>query len=229
MGLLKQNGPVLVVAAHADDEALGCGGLMAKLAAAGRSVHVVFMTDGVSARGEGDADGRQSAASQAAAVLGAHEPVGFDFPDNAMDSVPLIEIVKAIESEVARVQPTTVLTHHHGDLNVDHQVVHRAVLTACRPQPGCSVRELLSFSVRSSTEWGVADPVQQYAPTVFVDISEALATKMKALQCYTEEMRAAPHSRSLEAVEAEAIATGAQVGVAAAEAFGLIRCVCHGV
>ena len=154
MNLIEgDDGSVLVVAAHADDEVLGCGGTIARLTAIGRRVHIMFMTDGISARQEGDSEARMQAAKEAAATLGAESPRFGEFPDNAMDSIPLLGVARAVESVVSEIKPSLVLTHHHGDLNVDHEIVNRAVMTACRPQPGFCVESVLAFSIRSSTEW----------------------------------------------------------------------------
>ena len=221
---LPSLGPVLVIAAHADDEVLGCGGTMARLAGAGCEVHTVFMTDGVSARGSADGgEARRQAAGFAANKLGSQQPTFHDFPDNAMDSVPLLEVTRVVESTISRISPQIVLTHHHGDLNVDHQVVHRAVVTACRPQPGHSVKTILSFSVRSSSEWCVSNRGNYFQPNLFVDIESTLSKKIKALEAYAMEMRESPHTRSLEAVEAEAILLGSSVGIHAAEGFEMVR------
>lgn len=221
---LSSLAPVLVIAAHADDEVLGCGGTMARLAGAGCKVNTVFMTDGVSAReGADDGEARRQAACRAANKMGSQEPTFHDFPDNAMDTVPLIDIARAVESAVARFSPATILTHHHGDLNVDHEIVHRAVMTACRPQPGSLVRTIMTFSVRSSTEWGIAKAGNAFVPNAFVDVTETLETKMEALQAYEMELRPFPHSRSIEAVEHEARLVGASSGLGAAEAFVIVR------
>lgn len=146
---------VLVVAAHSDDEALGCAGTIAKHIAQGDQVHLLFMTDGVGSRKvkEQEVAERLDAAKQAAEVMGAASLVNLRFPDNRMDSVPLLDIVKEIEIKVVELQPQVIYTHQIGDLNVDHRVTHQAVLTACRPMPGCSVREIYTFEVMSSTEW----------------------------------------------------------------------------
>ena len=216
-------GPILVIAAHADDEALGCGGTIARLAELGQKVHVMFMTDGVSARGSGDAEARRHAALDALSLLGAQQPVFGEFPDNAMDTVPLIEVARAVEEVVASLKPSCILTHHHGDLNIDHQIVNRAVMTACRPQPEHCVQTILSFSVRSSTEWGISSSSNLFHPDVYIDIAHVLPKKIKALQCYSMEMRHFPHTRSIEAVEMEAKLVGARVGMNAAEGFKLLR------
>jgi LmbE family N-acetylglucosaminyl deacetylase len=144
-------------------------------------------------------------------------------PDNRMDGVERLDVVKAIEAEVARLQPLRVLTHRRGDVNVDHDVVHDAVLAACRPQPGHCVRELLYFEIASSTEWRGAASAPAFAPAVYVDISAQWARKAQALAAYACEMRDFPHARSVAALEALARWRGASVGCAAAEAFELGR------
>ena len=216
---------VLVVAAHADDEALGCGGTIAKHRAAGDSVSVCFMTDGVGARGheEAEAATRDSAAKAALAQLGVERFQRHAFPDNGMDQVPCLDLARAIEAEIERVQPDMVYTHHQGDLNVDHRATHEAVMTALRPQPGQRVTTILTFEVMSSTEWRAPSPATAFTPDWYVDISETLAAKRRALECYALEMRDWPHSRSVEALEHLARHRGATMGCAAAEAFKLVR------
>lgn len=219
---------LLVVAAHADDEVLGCGGTMAKAAQAGAEVHVAFLADGVSSRqssgvNENELSGRRSAARNASAILGASSPFFGSFPDNQMDSVPLLSIVKVIESLIDEHAPRVILTHHIGDTNIDHRRVHDAVVAACRPQKGHPVRTVLSFEVASSTEWQFPRSAPDFTPNWFEDISESFPLKLKALQAYSYELRAAPHPRSSEAVEHLARWRGATVGVSAAEAFVLGR------
>jgi LmbE family N-acetylglucosaminyl deacetylase len=215
----------LVVAAHADDEVLGCGGTIARHVAEGDFVHLVFMSDGVGSRAQSipeDLQRRIVARDSALSILGVTNWDAFDFPDNRMDSVALLDVVQALEPIVQRVKPTRVYTHHHSDLNIDHGVTHQAVMTACRPFPGSSVREILTFEVMSSTEWGTSG-VASFVPNAFVDISEYLAKKVEALAAYGAEMRAAPHSRSVANIEALARHRGHCVGLGAAEAFEVLR------
>ncbi|HYD74806.1 PIG-L family deacetylase [Ramlibacter sp.] len=222
----QDRAPVLVVAAHPDDEVLGCGGTIARLAGEGRAVHVLILADGESARpqaGIDEAAARASAAQRAGEALGVASVTCLGLPDNRLDTVDLLQVVQAIEAVLGRVQPATVLTHHHGDVNIDHRIAHEAVLAACRPLPGSCVRELLFFEVPSSTEWRPGSPATAFAPTVFVDIGPALAAKMAALEAYAAELRPAPHPRSREAIDALAAWRGASAGVARAEAFMLGR------
>ena len=144
---------VLVVAAHPDDEALGCGATMARHAARGDTVCGLFMADGVGARGSTiGLEARRAAAEAAARVLGAEPPRVLGFPDNRLDTVALLDIVQAVEGVLAEVQPDVIYTHHGGDLNIDHVIAHRAVMTAARPVPGQPVRAVYGFEVPSSTE-----------------------------------------------------------------------------
>jgi LmbE family N-acetylglucosaminyl deacetylase len=216
---------VLVIAAHADDESLGCAGTIAKHIAQGDNVEVIFMTNGVGARyssSDRDAMMRASALEQAMTVLGVKDYQCFDFPDNQMDSVPLLGIIKTIERVINKVLPNIIYTHFAHDLNIDHQITHQAVMTACRPIKGSSVKKIFSFEVLSSTEWN--SPSQPaFVPQYIVNIDDFWDKKRQALQCYHEELRPFPHSRSLECIEAQAVLRGANYGFKKAEAFHIER------
>lgn len=220
----------LVVAAHPDDEVLGCGGTIARRTAEGAEVHVLILGEGATSRADRRADGdteavdRLVAAAEAAgAVLGAASVEVAGFADNRFDSVDLLDVVKRVEAHVDRHRPEVVYCQHGGDVNVDHRRTFEAVLAATRPQPGHPVRELLAFAVGSSTEWAFQTLAPAFVPQVFVAIEDTLAAKLDALRCYEDELRPFPHPRSLEAVEAQSRVWGAQVGVVAAEAFSLVR------
>jgi LmbE family N-acetylglucosaminyl deacetylase len=222
---------VLIFAAHPDDEVLGCGGTMARHVAMGDRVHTVFLADGVTARGSSadpapfraEIDRRQSAARAASALLGAQPPRFLSFPDNRMDALDILDIVKAVETVIAEVKPALVYTHHGGDLNIDHVLTHRAVITACRPLPGRSVRAIYAFETLSATEWSSTAIGEAFRPTCFVDISSQIDLKLRALACYGEEIPPSPHARSLEAVKALAVVRGSASGLPAAEAFQVLR------
>ncbi|NQU57184.1 MAG: PIG-L family deacetylase [Rhodospirillales bacterium] len=213
---------VLVVVAHPDDEVLGCGGTIARHAAEGDGVHILIVAEGATSRdaeGEDDVARLGDCARAAAEVLKAKPPLLSGFPDNRLDSMDRLDVIREIERHVAKIQPDTVYTHHGGDLNIDHRIVHEAVITACRPLPGSSVRRILSFEAVSSTEWATPAIGLPFRPTYHVDISTYLPTKLAALECYGPEMRPFPHPRSTQAVEALARLRGSQVGLMAAEAF----------
>ncbi len=219
------NKTVLVVAAHADDEALGCGGTLARHVAAGDRVHAVFVADGVTSRGGAGNDElrrRQLATERARDILGISTIAFLDLPDNRLDSLPLLDIVQPLESAISQLKPSIIYTHHYGDLNVDHRMVHQAVMTACRPLPGSTVQEILTFEVMSSTEWG-SPGLNSFIPNLFVDISAHIGSKMQALEAYALEMREIPHSRSMGHIQSLTKHHGYCVGVDAAEAFMVMR------
>lgn len=218
---------VLVVAAHPDDELLGCGGAILRHTNDGDTVHIMIMAEGLTSRdAQRNVDLRQdelsdlhNCAHKVAEFLGAEKLKMLGFPDNRMDSIDLLDVVKEIELEVNEFSPDVVYTHHGNDVNVDHQVTHNAVLTACRPLPGQSVREIFFFETMSSTEWQMATADKMFLPNVYVDISEYLDKKIEALHYYDSEMREYPHSRSYEALKILARQRGFTVGTQAAEAF----------
>ena len=224
------SGPsVLIVAAHPDDEVLGCGGTIARHRKMGARVTVLTLADGVSSRPLDAAataaaiDERRGAARRAAEILGVDDLTMLSYADNRMDTVPRLEIIRDIEGAIARCRPAIVYTHQAGDVNVDHVCVHHAVVAACRPQPGCTVRRLLFFEVPSSTEWCPPPSARPFAPNWFTDISDTLELKLEAMGAYARELREFPHPRSLAGVEHLARWRGATAGLHAAEAFELGR------
>jgi LmbE family N-acetylglucosaminyl deacetylase len=217
----------LVIAAHPDDEVLGCGGTIARLAAEGWAVHVHIVAEGSTSRDDVRDPAKRSdnlselreAAEAANAILGGTSLAFSGMPDNRMDGIDLLDIVKLVDADVQRLKPSLVLTHHAGDVNIDHRIIHDATVAACRPQPGHSVREFLFFEVLSSTEWRPPSSARPFAPDTYFDISAFLQKKSEALEAYKSELRPFPHPRSIKAVEALARWRGASVGCAAAEAF----------
>lgn len=223
---------LLVVAAHPDDEVLGCGGTIARFADEGKEIRIIFLAEGITARY--NPSQFQEAAVQAAikrrndnaikalAVLGVTADAVFLGQRYCcrLDQVPMIELVKEIERHIAEFAPTHLFTHASADTNIDHGLVHRAVLTATRPLAKTAPREILAFEVLSSTEWNATVP---FPAQVFYDVGASIDRKVKALAAYEDEMRAPPHPRSEAVVRALACYRGAQVGLAHAEGFAVIR------
>ena len=210
---------VLVVAPHGLDEVLGCGGTVARHAGEGARVDILILM--------GDGTGRDAprrvAAGKAARLLGAEAPRFAGFPENRSDTIPLLELVAAVEGVVRELRPATVYVSHPGNLNLDHRRSFEATATALRPQPGLSLRAIYAYEILSSTNWALRGIGPAFAPQRFVDVSAVFARKLQALELYGEEMRAAPHARSLEAVKALAAYRGSTVGFAYAEAFEAMR------
>ena len=221
---------VLVVAAHPDDEVLGCGGTIARMAREGHETYMAILGEGITSRysRREEADPKlveklHSHIERAAKVLECKDLFTYSLPDNRFDTVPLLEVVKIVEELVSRLTPQIIYTHHGGDLNVDHGIVHRAVLTATRPMAGQPVREIHAFEIPSSTEWAFSSFPPTFIPNSFVEISGTFEEKVRALSCYESEVRVFPHPRSPEALQAIARRWGSAVGCELSEAFQVVR------
>lgn len=230
---------VLVVAAHPDDDVLGMGGTILKHSKRGDIVRIIYLATGITSRRSSghhnspryeisekekklmldEIANLRKNATKASKILKVNSIGFFDFPDNEMDTVPLLKIVKTIEKEIEKFQPEVVYTNHRGDLNVDHRVTFQATLTACRPGSN-KVRELLSFEVPSSTEWNY--PIS-FTPNYFVDIAKELEKKLQAMESYEHESKKFPHPRSSKSLRSIAYRWGSVSGTNAAEAFEIIR------
>jgi LmbE family N-acetylglucosaminyl deacetylase len=219
---------ILIAAAHPDDEILGCAGTAARLAKEGHNIYTLILGEGVTSRDETRQRAKREkeiaqlkqSIWEANGVIGVNEVFSYDFPDNRFDSVPLLEIVKVIEQVKAKVNPEIVFTHFKQDLNIDHRVTFRAVLTATRPVPGERVKEIYSFEVLSSTEWNY--PLR-FSPDCFFDISATMDLKLTAMDKYSSELRGYPHPRSIQGIRINAEHWGMKIGVMYAEAFKVVR------
>jgi LmbE family N-acetylglucosaminyl deacetylase len=221
---------VLVIAAHPDDEVLGCGGTIARLTQEGHEVRIAILGQGIMARfaNRNQEEARlvealQNYSREAGRLLGAKEVITYKFPDNRFDTVPMLDVAKTVEDLIQRFEPEAIYTHQGGDLNIDHLVTHRAVLTATRPMIGQPVNELYGFEVLSSTEWAFGQFQPVFSPNFFIDIKQTLHTKIDAMRLYKSELREFPHPRSPEAITSLARYRGSSAGMEAAEAFVVIR------
>ncbi len=226
---MKKKKSVLIVAAHPDDEVLGCGGTIAKLSSLGLNINILFLSNGEDSRIASKLEikkrilKRKNAAKLASKILGSKSPNFADLSDNQLDKYPLIKIIKIIEKNIKKYKPSIIYTHFKNDLNIDHQIVNRAVITACRPQKNSPVKSLFFFEVPSSTEWRIDSKKKIFNPNWFEDISKTKNKKLLALNAYKSELRKWPHPRSIKGVSALFTWRGASVGVDAAEAFMLGR------
>ena len=216
---------VLVVAAHPDDDAIGCAGAILRHKRSGDSVHVLYLTDGIGSREGIDAEAfaaRSKGSQRATELLGYDSVENLMYDDNCLDGVLLLDVVQKIEGVIRNIQPSIIYTHHPSDLNIDHRRAHEATMTAARPQPGYCVKEVYLYEVLSSTNWSLAYS-PKFEPNTFVDISEHICAKERILNFYGTEMKAAPHTRSIENILSNNRLRGAEVGRHAAEAFECIR------
>ena len=219
---------ILVIAAHPDDETLGCGGTVAKLTKTQEyDANVVFFTDGVGARSIKNKKKeleRKMQCKKACKLLGFNQTKFYNFPDNSLDTIPLIKIVKLIEKEILEVKPNIIFTHHDGDLNIDHNLISRATVTATRNYDK-KVYKIFTFEVLSSTGLNFGKNNNNFLPNTFFDITETIKYKIQALKIYKDEIRKFPHPRSDKGLNYLAKYRGMFVGLAYAEAFRLIKSV----
>jgi LmbE family N-acetylglucosaminyl deacetylase len=225
-GHKPQSPKMLVVGAHPDDETLGAGGTIARYAQAGSEVWVCIVCDGVTAR-HSEVSRQRECAESACAVLGAARVVFCELPDQRLDGMDLVEVIRPIDECVRELEPEVVLTHFKDDVNQDHRAVFDATMVSTRPSSTTPVRTVMCYETASSTEWAAPFQGGVFAPNVFVDISDTLDVKVKAMAEYANthvsEVKTYPHPRSLEAVEIYAKRQGVVVGAHAAESFMLVR------
>ena len=220
---MLKNKKILIVAAHPDDEILGCGGTIFKLKK-NNKIKIIFLTNGVSARTKDQQKifTRKHECEKLFKFLKISKPIFFDFPDNQLDNFPLLKIIKKIEEILKTFKPEVIFTHYENCLNIDHQIAFKATLTACRPLKKISVKKILSFEVLSSTEW-MASKKKSFQPNFYINIDNEIKKKIKALKFYKSELKKYPHSRSAEGIEALAKFRGISSGNKYAEAFVLVR------
>ena len=220
---------VLIIAAHPDDEVLGCGGLISKFKKLNVEFKVLFIAEGSSCRFE-KIEGsevqeaikvRSKAAKEAMSFLGIKDYEFFDFPCGRLDQIPIIEINKIIEKTISEFNPDTIFTHSYLDCNNDHKIVYNSTLISSRPTPKNKILRLYSYEVLSSSEWNFGD---QFQPNFFVTLNnEDLQMKIDSLKIYSLEIGKYPFPRSEQGVKTLAMFRGMQAGVNYAEAFKLIR------
>jgi LmbE family N-acetylglucosaminyl deacetylase len=210
---------VLVIAAHPDDEVLGCGGAIALHRDAGDPVTVVIAARGRAAEDSRSGQPQLSYTGAAMKVLGVTDYRCLGFPDQKMDTVGMTDVIAPLEAVVREVQPRVVYCQYGGDLNHDHRLLFQAALVALRPQEEY-LRSVYTYDTPSSTEWAYP---RTFIPDTWLDITRSLDRKIAAMACYEPELRAFPHPRSSESLRHRAAAFGSMCCMEAAETFMTVR------
>lgn len=217
--MIKAEKSVVVIAAHPDDEVLGCGGTIALHTRAGAPVTIIIVCEGESLRYGPGGVNQASHIRKASEQLGVQDVRELGFTDQALDTIRLTTLIEPLEKILREVRPRQVYLQYGGDVNRDHQILFKAALVATRPTESY-VDAVYAFDTASSTEWAYP---RSFIPDTWVDISTTLAVKLDAMACYVSELREYPHPRSLQALEHRAKALGNQVCLEAAEVFMTIR------
>lgn len=224
MGWIGNTRRALVIAPHPDDEVLGCGGTIARLADSGCEVEVLIVTRGKPPRfKDADAQCVRRETEAAHAVLGVKRTRFADFPAAELDCVAHADLNRALADLVADAAPDTLFLPFIGDIHLDHQLVFTAGLVAARPTLPSFPARVLAYETLSETNWYAAGITPGFCPNVYVDISDHCERKLAAFAAYRSQVRPFPHERSVEALRALALLRGATVQRSAAEAFMLIR------
>ncbi len=211
---------VLVIAAHPDDELLGCAGTIKRHLNDGDSVSTIIVCEGESLRNVNQSSAENISHSELASrFLGVNELIQLGFPDQRLDTLTLTDIITPLENVIRRIKPNIIYCQYGGDINLDHEILFKAILVATRPTENF-ITEVLAFDTASSTEWAYP---RSFIPDTWIDITKTLDDKLKAMSFYESELRDYPHPRSLKALENKAKAWGNQVCVDAAEVFMTIR------
>lgn len=214
----------LIIAAHPDDEILGCGGMIRKSKTGGSEVYVLLLTDGAMDRYTKQKSAiLKKNAFEANRFIGTKKVYFEKFPNQKLDTVSLTQIIRSIEKYIDMLKPEAIFTHHQGDLNNDHRIVCAATLTATRPFPGQVVKKVYSYFVASSTEWNFSDAKDLFIPNTFIDINREIREKVAAMKHYATEIRPYPHPRSTESIKTYASYWGMVAGLGCAEPYQLIR------
>tara|TARA_B110000971_G_scaffold220592_1_gene264632 strand:+ start:12118 stop:12786 length:669 start_codon:yes stop_codon:yes gene_type:complete len=215
---------IIVFAAHADDEVLGCGATLSKYIDLGYKIKIIFFTDGVGSRKNNTKRKilkRKSHTKEALTELGISNFKYYDLSDNELDKYPILKIIKIIEKEILLFKPSIVFTHFDGDLNIDHQIISKATITACRLDS--NIVKLYQYEVLSSTELNNLTNYKPFKPNIFVNVNSSLPKKISAMNKYKDELREWPNPRSLEGIKTLAKFRGMQSGQGYSEAFILIK------
>lgn len=217
---------VLVCVAHPDDEIIGVGGSIIKHLDKGHTVKITSLTTGEGSRSFNNCSERIDMFKNVMSFLGVNLYNYHDLPDNEMDKLTYLQIIKLVENDFLDFSPNIVYTHSSTDLNIDHQITNRIIQTIFRPLPNSSVEEIREFETPSATGWYNQGNVSQFHPNLYIDISSQMDRKIKALKLYNAELRKYPHVRSLQSIQNHAQYRGNSIGLNFAEAFNVTRRIC---
>ena len=217
---------ILAVAVHPDDETLGCGATLLKLANSGVSIHWLIATSAHSP----DYSATQIAV-QSEQVDIVRQAYSFEsltwlkYPTTHLETQPLVSLIDGLRGCLERVRPEWVFVPNRSDVHSDHHIVFQALSAVLKPiyMRSLGVKRVLACEVNSETEAAFPLPENAFLPTSIFDISETFERKLQIMELYRTEIHPEPLPRSLSSIRALARFRGASIGVEYAEAFMLMR------
>ena len=222
---------VLVISPHADDEAMGCAGLIAKLTEKGCQVHVLYLAvDGFHHYGLDRQTSYKERVAEVEAVtelLGCTYDIAYGDKDliEKLDTLPKRDLVDLFETAINEHRPELLLLPYGEDYDQDHVAAFQTAFAAARPIAEVFGKWLVPhvFTYEMTKIQWASGPLPR--PVAFCDITDYLETKQEAIRRHATQLRPSPHIRSPESVEALASIRGKEIGVEYAEAFGVLRTV----
>ena len=216
---------ILVIAPHPDDETLGCGGTLHRHRADGDSVHWLICTemDPVAGYSEAQRRARDAEIGQVAELYGFAAVHRLGYPTTRLDTLPLAEVIENTAAVFAEVRPDIAYLPFRDDIHGDHRIAFDAAAACCKAFRNPDLREVLVYETLSETGINPAPGAAAFRPNHYVDITDHIEDKLRALRCFAGELDAFPFPRSEEAVRALAALRGSECGRAAAEAFMVVR------
>lgn len=225
-----KNKKILIVAAHPDDDLLGCGGTILKALKNGSKIKILYLGEGVSSRFENidkeikefklASNTRYKECKNSLKILGINDYIFEKRLCTRFDQLPIVDLVKSIEREIKSFLPHIIFTHNNFDTNIDHNITHKAVEVATRPDSKSKHISIYSFEIVCSSNFTFT---KNFIPTSYVDISKEINKKLKAWKCYSNETKNFPFPRSEDGLITLAKFRGMQSHLKFAEAFKLER------
>jgi LmbE family N-acetylglucosaminyl deacetylase len=217
---------VLVIAAHPDDETLGCGGTLLKHVSAGDEVSWLVVTQAHEPQWPSETiDLKAEEVERVASAYGFARYERLGFPSSRLDVTPRAQLIDAIARVIEQCRPSVVYVVHAGDVHGDHADVFDATLVVLKAfrMRTLGTRRVLAYETLSSTDAAPPAPERVFMPTVFSDMTDFLERKLEIMALYESEAQADPLPRGPSAIRALARLRGATIGVEYAEAFRLVR------
>jgi len=220
---MKKN--ILVVAPHPDDETLGCGATLLRLASEGHVIHWLIMTCMQPEQGftQERIAARQNEIEQVRNAYNFAEVYRINFPTTLLDTVPVGDLVRSVSNAIQNCQANTVFVPYRNDVHSDHAATFDATIACCKTFRHLTVRSVYAYETLSETEFGLRPDDPGFRPNLFIDISTWIDRKIEILEMFAGELGEFPFPRSIECVRAQALLRGSQSGVRAAEAFMILK------